>query len=180
LQQLSSNLGPYYPRKASKSFSDPLTSSFVGFGRAGVTVRPPKPQFQMFVIPLVGIFAFDDPVAMDAYRESLINYFDPYHKLVDRLCRLALDQGCMNPDLINLSLLVGTEAIKIGSPSFCQFWLDVADSDPHVAISNRREWALTTMANTSLFNNFCQILFEEERHALNQKVYSLETLQLEP
>ena len=194
-QQITQQLGPFYPRRASSSSSSPPfspspsapphpLSAFPGFGGSGggrggggggsgggVAIRPPKAQFQLFVVPPSRLFSSDDPHMVEAYREALAHYFDPYHRLVDRIHRVALETHSPHEDVIRLGAYVGLEALRLGTPYFCRFWLDVVRSAGGASerMAATRETALSTLIAAPAFGPFFQTLFEEERHAFNQQ-----------
>ena len=53
---------------------------------------------QMFVVPPHRLFSSDDPQLMESYRDALTNYFDPYHRLVDRIQRVAAENNAITDD----------------------------------------------------------------------------------
>lgn len=39
------------------------------------------------------------------YDKALLNYYEPYHRLIDRMCRMAINLKILNADLITLCML---------------------------------------------------------------------------
>lgn len=59
------------------------------------------------------------------YDEALQQFYSPYHGLVDVMCRLAINHNCMTDNLINLSAMVGFEAVPLHLTFFPKLWLDI-------------------------------------------------------
>ena len=74
----------------------------------------------MFVVPPHRLFASEDPQLVEAYRDALTNYFDPYHRLVDRILRVCMDHNAVQEEVVNLSLYIGLESLRLGTAYFCK------------------------------------------------------------
>lgn len=52
-------------------------------------------------------------------------FYTPYHSFVDVMCRLAINNDCMTESLVNLSAMVGFEAVPLHFTFFPKLWLDI-------------------------------------------------------
>ena len=84
--------GPYLPRRATPVGKMPS--------------RPARPMVQM-AVPHSQLEAAKgtDP----EYDSALLEFYLPYHELIDVMCRLAINHDCMTDTLINLSAMLGFE-----------------------------------------------------------------------
>lgn len=94
--------GPYLPRKSTP--------------HGKMSSRPARPMVQM-AVPHSQLEATKgvDP----EYDNALIEFYMPYHELIDVMCRLAINNDCMSETLINLSAMLGFE----GDCQICQIRL---------------------------------------------------------
>merc|ERR1712008_521733 len=88
----------------------------------GKTVRPPRPMFQMSV-PSSQIEGHNgqDP----DYDRALFRYFDPYHRLVDLMVRLAVNEENLSKPLVDLSAMVGLDGVPLHFQLFPKLWIDI-------------------------------------------------------
>ncbi|XP_015123639.1 ubiquitin carboxyl-terminal hydrolase 34 [Diachasma alloeum] len=102
--------GPYLPRRS--------TSAAVG----KMAARPARPMVQM-AVPHSQLEAAKgvDP----EYDSALLEFYLPYHELIDVMCRLAINNDCMTDTLINLSAMLGFEGVPLHLALFPRLWLDV-------------------------------------------------------
>ncbi|XP_014226620.1 ubiquitin carboxyl-terminal hydrolase 34 isoform X1 [Trichogramma pretiosum] len=100
--------GPYLPRRTSPPGKMPP--------------RPVRPMVQM-AVPHSQLEAAKgtDP----EYDAALIEFYLPYHELIDVMCRLAINNDCFNDVLINLSAMLGFEGVPLHLALFPRLWLDV-------------------------------------------------------
>ena len=103
-------LGPYFPRKNIQSMSNLKT------------VRPPRPMLQMCVpsSQLEGHNGQDSD-----YDRALGKYFDSYHRLVDFMVRLAVNEETLSKPLVDLSAMVGLDGVPLHFQLFPKLWLDI-------------------------------------------------------
>lgn len=80
---------------------------------------PPSPQV------CVVSFQPDD----DTYEVALREYYTPYHRLVDRIIRVAANHQTIMATAMRLSVLVGLEGAIIGLPYFAKLWYEIYQSD---------------------------------------------------
>jgi ubiquitin carboxyl-terminal hydrolase 34 len=117
-------LGPYFPRRG---HSLPVVA-----GKGGA--RPLRPMVQMTVPHNQlecnrGI----DP----EYDEALDKFYTPYHDFIDMLFRLAVNNDTVSEDLVNLSAVVGFEAVPLHSTYFPKLWLDILKAQVSIVLGGR-------------------------------------------
>jgi ubiquitin carboxyl-terminal hydrolase 34 len=117
-------LGPYFPRRG---HSLPVVA-----GKGGA--RPLRPMVQMTVPHNQlecnrGI----DP----EYDEALDKFYTPYHDFIDMLFRLAVNNDTVSEDLVNLSAVVGFEAVPLHSTYFPKLWLDILKAQVSILLGGR-------------------------------------------
>lgn len=105
-------LGPYFPRKG---HSLPLLT-----GKGGA--RPLRPMVQMTVPH--NQLECSRGVDPD-YDLALDKFYNPYHDFIDMIFRLAVNNDSVPEVLINLSAIVGFEAVPLHSTYFPKLWLDI-------------------------------------------------------
>ncbi|KAG7202552.1 hypothetical protein KM043_009748 [Ampulex compressa] len=100
--------GPYLPRRSTPAGKMPT--------------RPARPMVQM-AVPHSQLEASKgvDP----EYDSALLEFYLPYHELIDVMCRLAINNDCMTDTLINLSAMLGFEGVPLHLALFPRLWLDV-------------------------------------------------------
>ena len=59
------------------------------------------------------------------YDRALSQYFSPYHKLVDIMVRLAVNEDCLTKSLVDLSAMVGLEGVSLHLNYFPKLWIDI-------------------------------------------------------
>ena len=59
------------------------------------------------------------------YDKALDKLYGPYHDFIDTMFRLAVNNDSVPEDLINLSAVVGFEAVPLHSSYFPKLWLDI-------------------------------------------------------
>lgn len=84
--------GPYLPRRSTPPGKMPT--------------RPARPMVQM-AVPHSQLEASKgvDP----EYDNALLEFYLPYHELIDVMCRLAINNDCMTETLVSLSAMLGFE-----------------------------------------------------------------------
>lgn len=100
--------GPYLPRRSTPS--------------GKMAARPARPMVQM-AVPHSHLEAAKgvDP----EYDSALLEFYLPYHELIDVMCRLAINNDCMTDTLVNLSAILGFEGVPLHLALFPRLWLDV-------------------------------------------------------
>ncbi|KAK2584981.1 hypothetical protein KPH14_008512 [Odynerus spinipes] len=100
--------GPYLPRRSTPPGKMPT--------------RPARPMIQM-AVPHSQLEASKgvDP----EYDSALLEFYLPYHELIDVMCRLAINNDCMTDTLVNLSAMLGFEGVPLHLALFPRLWLDV-------------------------------------------------------
>ncbi|KAJ8674345.1 hypothetical protein QAD02_005607 [Eretmocerus hayati] len=100
--------GPYLPRRSTPTGKMPS--------------RPARPMVQM-AVPHSQLEAAKG--ADPEYDSALLEFYLPYHELIDVMCRLAINNDCMNDNLISLSAMLGFEGVPLHLALFPRLWLDV-------------------------------------------------------
>lgn len=59
------------------------------------------------------------------YDLALDKFYGPYHDFIDMMFRLAVNNDSVPEVLINLSAVVGFEAVPLHSTYFPKLWLDI-------------------------------------------------------
>ncbi|KAK1132977.1 hypothetical protein K0M31_014343 [Melipona bicolor] len=100
--------GPYLPRRSTPPGKMPT--------------RPARPMVQM-AVPHSQLEASKgvDP----EYDNALLEFYLPYHELIDVMCRLAINNDCMTETLVSLSAMLGFEGVPLHLALFPRLWLDV-------------------------------------------------------
>ncbi|KAK0163763.1 hypothetical protein PV328_002459 [Microctonus aethiopoides] len=100
--------GPYLPRRSTPS--------------GKMAARPARPMVQM----AVPHSQLDAAKGVDPdYDSALLEFYLPYHELIDVMCRLAINNDCMTDTLVNLSAILGFEGVPLHLALFPRLWLDV-------------------------------------------------------
>lgn len=105
-------LGPYFPRRGSKTNWPTLSKN---------TPRPPRPMLQMS-IPHSELIQKGIDFEYDAQVDA---FYRPYHDFVDVLMRMAVNTGQLNESLVKLSCLVAIEAAPLHFNLFPKFWVGI-------------------------------------------------------
>uniref|UniRef100_A0AAR5QD97 ubiquitinyl hydrolase 1 n=1 Tax=Dendroctonus ponderosae TaxID=77166 RepID=A0AAR5QD97_DENPD len=144
-------LGPYFPRRG---HSGPVV---VGKGGA----RPLRPMMQM-TVPQNQLECARgvDP----EYDRLLDKFFIPYHDFIDTMFRLAVNNETVQEVMINLSAVVGFEAVPLHSTYFPKLWLDILKAQ-HI---DRKYINILTSCN--YFVDYVEAVLLDERYALTVDV----------
>lgn len=59
------------------------------------------------------------------YDQALDKFYGPYHEFIDMMFRLAVNNESVPEVLVNLSAVVGFEAVPLHSTYFPKLWLDI-------------------------------------------------------
>merc|ERR1711971_1050107 len=139
-------LGPFFPRKNMQPMGNLKT------------VRPPRPMFQMSV-PSSQIEGHNgqDP----DYDRALFRYFDPYHRLVDLMVRLAVNEENLSKPLVDLSAMVGLDGVPLHFQLFPKLWIDIFNTKQ---IDRKFIMMLVTSHG---FLEYCDAVLLDERSSLN-------------
>nr|KAG5696977.1 hypothetical protein BaRGS_008439 [Batillaria attramentaria] len=140
--------GPYFPRRGQK----PMMSKS--------SIRPSRPQFQMFLHP--GLLEAAKGVD-DVYDTQVYNFFVSYHQLIDTVSRLAININSFSQPLINLGAMVAYEGVPIHSPYFAKLWNEVYHSDSADPDHSR----VQMLCKSRPFINYCEAVLMDERMSLN-------------
>ncbi|XP_046627893.1 ubiquitin carboxyl-terminal hydrolase 34 [Neodiprion virginianus] len=100
--------GPYLPRRSNPP--------------GKMASRPARPMVQM-AVPHSQLEA-SKGVDLE-YDGALLEFYLPYHELIDVMCRLAINNDCMTDTLVNLSAMLGFEGVPLHLALFPRLWLDV-------------------------------------------------------
>ncbi|CAH1163705.1 unnamed protein product [Phaedon cochleariae] len=140
-------LGPYFPRRG---HSLPIVA-----GKGGA--RPLRPMVQM-TVPHNQLECSRgvDP----EYDSALDKFFTPYHDFIDMMFRLAVNSDSVPEVLINLSAVVGFEAVPLHSTYFPKLWLDILKTQ-HI---DRKYINMLTSCN--YFVDYVDAILLDERSAL--------------
>lgn len=143
------SMGPYFPRRGQK----PICSKS--------NVRPPRPQFQMFLLSnqLEATRGVDE-----AYDAALSDFFTPYHLFIDLLCRVAVNQHNLTKDLINLSAMVAYEGVPLHSLYFAKLWNEIY----HLEQFDKS--CIKLLCNSYYFIEYVNAVLLDERMSLNSPI----------
>ncbi|CAH0550563.1 unnamed protein product [Brassicogethes aeneus] len=144
-------LGPYFPRRG---HSLPVVA-----GKGGA--RPLRPMVQM----TVPHNQLECSRGVDQeYDEALDKFYTPYHDFIDMLFRLAVNNDTVSEVLVNLSAVVGFEAVPLHSPYFPKLWLDILKAQ-HI---DRKYISMLTSSN--YFVDYIDAVLLDERSALTTDI----------
>lgn len=59
------------------------------------------------------------------YDLAMDKFYGPYHEFIDMMFRLAVNNESVSEVLVNLSAVVGFEAVPLHSTYFPKLWLDI-------------------------------------------------------
>ncbi|CAL1294964.1 unnamed protein product [Larinioides sclopetarius] len=140
--------GPFFPRRGQKLL--PTKTS----------VRPPRPVVQMFLhaSQLESAKGVDED-----YDHQLIDFYLPYHQLIDMLCRVAISNECITADLVSLSAMLAIEGVPLHLPVFPKLWLDIIHSEVGQEF-------IQLLCNSSYFIDYLESVLLDERSCLNHPV----------
>ncbi|KAL3285850.1 hypothetical protein HHI36_000370 [Cryptolaemus montrouzieri] len=144
-------LGPYFPRRGH------TIPAIAGKGGA----RPLRPMIQM----TVPHNQLECSRGLDPeYDEALDKFYTPYHEFIDVLFRLAVNNDSVSDVLVNLSAVVGFEAVPLHSTYFPKLWLDILNT-PHL---DHKYISMLTTSN--YFVDYVDAILLDERLALTVDV----------
>ncbi|XP_021379697.1 ubiquitin carboxyl-terminal hydrolase 34-like isoform X3 [Mizuhopecten yessoensis] len=147
---LPMTMGPYFPRRGQKPIG-PKSN-----------IRPPRPQFNMMLhsSQIEATKGVDD-----MYDNALLDFFSPYHALVDLLCRVAVNHQSLNEAIINLSAMVAIEGVPLHSPYFAKLWYEIYHSEVDRNCIN-------ILCNSNIFIEYVDSVLLDERLSLsNHNIY---------
>ncbi|KAK9875298.1 hypothetical protein WA026_007696 [Henosepilachna vigintioctopunctata] len=144
-------LGPYFPRRG---HSIPAVA-----GKGGA--RPLRPMIQM----TVPHNQLECSRGIDLeYDEALDKFYTPYHEFIDVLFRLAVNHDIVTDVLVNLSAVVGFEAVPLHSTYFPKLWLDILNT-PHLDPKY-----ISMLTTSNYFVDYVDAILLDERLALTVDV----------
>ncbi|XP_059475180.1 ubiquitin carboxyl-terminal hydrolase 34 [Neocloeon triangulifer] len=151
-------LGPYFPRRGHK-----VPPTFK------INVRPQRPMVQM-VVPHMHL-SLSKGTDEDLER-ALVEFYEPYHRLIDTMVRVALRSSLANEPLVNLSAIIGLEGLPLQLDLFPRLWNELlADKGPTIAPNERRR-LVQMLAENAFLVSYVETVLLDERLALNrQPVY---------
>ncbi|KAH9519588.1 Ubiquitin carboxyl-terminal hydrolase 34 [Bulinus truncatus] len=143
------SVGPFFPSRSYQSLS------------SKANVRPSRPQFQMYLhAGQVEVSKGSD----EDYDKAMCNYYEPYHKLIDKMCRMAINLKILNADLINLYAMVAYEGVPLHLPYFAKMWNEIMETsqtaDPDHNLVN-------TLCKCNSFIDYIETVLMDERRSLN-------------
>lgn len=147
---LPMTMGPYFPRRGQKPIG-PKSN-----------IRPPRPQFNMMLhsSQIEATKGVDD-----VYDNALMDFFSPYHALVDLLCRVAVNHQSLNEAIISLSAMVAIEGVPLHSPYFAKLWYEIYHSEVDRNCIN-------ILCNSNIFIEYVDSVLLDERLSLsNHNIY---------
>ncbi|ESO90145.1 hypothetical protein LOTGIDRAFT_164456 [Lottia gigantea] len=143
--------GPYFPRRGQKPFGSKST------------IRPPRPQFMM----CLNTSQIEHSNGVDeVYDQALTEFFQPYHMLVDVMCRVAVNQQNMSEALINLSAMVACEGVPLQLPFFAMLWYEIYQSE-----QVDRNYIKILCSSNAFIDYVDAVLLDERRSLNNQIIY---------
>ncbi|XP_041468588.1 ubiquitin carboxyl-terminal hydrolase 34-like isoform X2 [Lytechinus variegatus] len=138
--------GPYFPRRMPK----PLLNK--------ATLRAPRPELQMFLHPS----QLETSHGADLeYDKTLLDFFGPYHNLVETLCYAAMHNKMLTEEIIGLSVLVAYEGIPLQLDWFAKFWKTIY----HTQGSERD--SIQLLCSLQSFHDYVESVLLDERTFLN-------------
>ncbi|KAG1678108.1 Ubiquitin carboxyl-terminal hydrolase 34 [Nymphon striatum] len=141
--------GPYFPHRGQKTT---IVKS---------SLRPQRPLLQMLLHPS----QIEASKGVDEeYDQALRDFFLPYHQFVDMLCRVAINYDCVTEMLVNLSVLVGCEAVHLHFALFPKLWLDVYNSE-----QVDRSY-LRLLYNSNYISEYMEMVLIDERLSVTSPV----------
>ncbi|KAF7284487.1 hypothetical protein GWI33_022078 [Rhynchophorus ferrugineus] len=144
-------LGPFFPRRG---HTLPIVA-----GKGGA--RPLRPMVQM----TVPHNQLECSRGIDPdYDKALDKFYAPYHDFIDTMFRLAVNNDSVPDVLINLSAVVGFEAVPLHSTYFPKLWLDILKAQ-HI---DRKYISMLTSCN--YFVDYMDAVLLDERYALTVDV----------
>ncbi|XP_066282190.1 ubiquitin carboxyl-terminal hydrolase 34-like isoform X3 [Branchiostoma lanceolatum] len=139
-------LGPFFPHRGTKAVPNKAN------------IRPPRPDMQMFLHPNQAEAHRGED---ENYDRAMDEFFYPYHKFIDILCRVAANQDLMPDAFINLSALVAYEGVPLHYTFFPQLWLDIYNSQ-HID-----KTYIKRLMSSPAFADYVDAILMEERVCLN-------------
>ncbi|CAB3381441.1 Hypothetical predicted protein [Cloeon dipterum] len=123
-------LGPFFPRRGHK-----IPPTFKN------NVRPQRPMVQM-IVPHVHLSLAKG--CDEELERALLEFYEPYHRLIDLIVRVALKTHLATEALVNLSAILGLEGLPLQLDMFPCLWNQVvhaceAASDAVPNQDNRHE-----------------------------------------
>ncbi|KAG8281086.1 Ubiquitin carboxyl-terminal hydrolase 34 [Homalodisca vitripennis] len=120
---------------------------------------------RILINTVVNILKYFIAIGVDPeYDQALHQFYAPYHSFVDVMCRLAINHNCMTENLVNLSAMVGFEAVPLHLTYFPKLWLDI-----HQAQNVDRKY-ITMLTNSNYFADYVESVLLDERLSLNINV----------
>ena len=96
------------------------------------------------------------------YDKSLDEFFSDYHRFVDLLMRVAVNQGVVLERVIKLNAMVAIEGICLHTPYFAKLWTEIFNSEKPEA-----KKFLNVFLKSELLYEYLDVLLLEERASLN-------------
>ncbi|KAG8184718.1 hypothetical protein JTE90_019322 [Oedothorax gibbosus] len=140
--------GPFFPRRGQKILP------------SKTSVRPPRPVVQMFLhaSQLEAAKGVDED-----YDHQLIDFYLPYHQLIDMLCRVAISNEYITTELVSLSAMLAIEGVPLHLPVFPKLWLDIIHSEVEQEF-------IQLLCNSSYFIDYMESVLLDERSCLNNPI----------
>eukprot|EP00794_Sanderia_malayensis_P020521 gene20521-22540_t len=154
-QQTPPVCGLHFPRRSNKPLPRKLS------------LAPRIPELNMVVHP--GYIETQRGVD-SAYDQALTEYYQEYHQFVDKLCRFALNADQVPLVIIEISCILGVEAIPLRFNLFPKLWLEVKNkSHENLRFKN----CIEKLIQCEPFIEYIDVVFADHRECLSsQDVYS--------
>uniref|UniRef100_T1K3V7 USP domain-containing protein n=1 Tax=Tetranychus urticae TaxID=32264 RepID=T1K3V7_TETUR len=148
-QLLNFSAGPFFPRRGQRAT---LSKS---------SLRPSRPVFQMHFHPKmleVNLGADED------YDKAIIEYYLPYYKFICDLCRIAVSQNIVNPELVGLCSMVASESLLMQIILFPELWLSYSKS----CDDGEQEFFNLLCTSSNYFRDYICMILTGDRNFLNE------------
>jgi len=142
--------GQYFPRRGNK----PLPRK--------ISIAQRIPELNMVLHP---VYIEAQKGIDEAYDQELEEYFIPYHEFVDKICRYALNTDQVPFVAVEISCLLGIEAIPLRSILFPALWLEVKNKSNENA---KFRSCLEKLLQYDAFIEYIDTILAEERASLSR------------
>ncbi|XP_065067715.1 ubiquitin carboxyl-terminal hydrolase 34-like isoform X1 [Rhopilema esculentum] len=147
--------GQFFPRRGNKPLPRKLS------------IAPRIPELNMVLHP---VYIEAQKGIDESYDQSLVEYFSDYHHFVDKLCRYALNADQVPRVIIEISCILGVEAIPLRLHLFPKLWLEVKNKSQE---NPRFRGCLEKLVQCDPFIEYVDTILAEERESLsNPSVFS--------
>ena len=98
----------------------------------------------------------------EAYDQALDEFYSEYHRFIDLLMRVAVNQGMVLEKVVKLNAMVAVEGICLHAPYFAKLWTEIIGSEKPEA-----KKFVSLVYKMELLYEYIELLLLEERASLN-------------